>query len=125
MKLFYLKYDLDRPVSLWMNIFMLKINAENFPKYIYYYLSSHIWKKLILENAQWAVTKTITKISVKNIKIPLPPLEKQKEIVSYLDEVFEKNKVIKAWYEKKLEELEEMKQSILKEAFEGRLVTGE
>ena len=115
----YYMPKLNRPVSLWMNIFMLKINKENFSKYVYYYLSSHIWKKLILDNAQWATTKTITKISVKNIKIPLPPLEKQKEIVAYLDEVFEKNKVIKEWYEKKLKELEEIKQSILKEAFEN------
>ncbi len=36
--------------------------------------------------------------------------------------MFDKNKVIKEWYEKKLKDLEEMKQSILKEAFEGRLV---
>ncbi len=35
---------------------------------------------------------------------------------------FEKNKTLKEKYEKKLKDLIELKQSILKEAFEGRLV---
>ncbi|MDD3302704.1 MAG: restriction endonuclease subunit S, partial [Candidatus Gracilibacteria bacterium] len=54
--------------------------------------------------------------------IPLPPLPKQKEIVTYLDKIFEKNKSLKSEYERKLKDLEEMKQSLLKEAFEGKLV---
>jgi len=55
---------------------------------------------------------------LKQIKLPLSPLEKQKEIVAQLDQVFEKNKALKDSYEKKLKDLEEMKQSLLKEAFE-------
>lgn len=55
---------------------------------------------------------------LKEIKIPLPPLQKQKEIVEYLDEVFEKNKELKTKYELQLKELEELKQSLLKDAFE-------
>jgi type I restriction enzyme S subunit len=55
---------------------------------------------------------------IKKLTIPLPPLQKQKEIVAQLDQVFEKNKALKESYEKKLKDLEEMKQSLLKEAFE-------
>lgn len=60
--------------------------------------------------------------SISDIQIPLPPLPKQKEIVTYLDQVFEKNKSLKSEYERKLKDLEELKQSLLKEAFEWRLV---
>lgn len=118
----YLMPELNIPVSLWMNIFLLKVNSNNFSKYIYYYLISEIWRNEILSRAQWAVTKTITKIAVKTMPIPLPPLPKQKEIVTYLDKIFEKNKTIKEKYEKKLKDLEELKQSLLKDAFEWRLI---
>jgi len=60
---------------------------------------------------------------LENLQIPLPPLEKQKEIVSYLDKVFEKNRVINEQYETELKNLKELKQSLLKDAFEGRLVS--
>jgi len=93
-----------------------------FPKFLYYMFISDIFLKKALWKKTWAAIKRIVLRTIKGLKIPLPPLSKQKEIVAYLDEVFEKNKVIKEWYEKKLKELEEMKQSILKEAFEGRLV---
>jgi hypothetical protein len=36
--------------------------------------------------------------------------------------VFEKNKELKTKYESQLKELEELKQSLLKDAFEGKLV---
>ena len=81
-----------------------------------YYTDDIVW----LSNS--TTFKEVNKTNLKNFEIPLPSLPKQKEIVSYLDKVFEKNKVLKEKYEKKLKDLEEMKQSILKEAFEARLV---
>ena len=59
---------------------------------------------------------------LKEIQIPIPSLKKQKEIVSYLDQVFEKNKTMKQGFERQIQTLEELKQSLLKDAFEGRLV---
>jgi restriction endonuclease S subunit len=56
------------------------------------------------------------------IEIPLPPLSKQQEIVSYLDQVFAQTKQIKAEYEAKLQQLKELKSSILQSAFEGKLI---
>ncbi len=92
---------------------------SDFLKYFFY--SQYYWEQ-VYEDVVWAAQPNFNWTKLKKIKIPLPPLSKQKEIVLYLDEVFEKNKVIKELYEKKLKDLEEMKQSILKEAFEGRLV---
>jgi len=39
--------------------------------------------------------------------------------VEYLDKIFEKNRILKEKYEEKLKDLEEMKQSFLREAFEN------
>lgn len=90
--------------------------------FLWNYLRSDFFVNLANSNISWARMPRVTTWFLKTVKIPLPTLEKQKEIVSYLDEVFEKNKVIREWYESKLKDLEEMRQSILKEAFEGRLV---
>ena len=71
----------------------------------------------------WSSIPQLSVPQLKNFEIPLPPLEKQKEIVEHLDRVFEKNKKLKEMYEEKLSSLQEMKQSLLREAFEGRLVS--
>lgn len=97
-------------------------NAENITKFIMFMINSiNCWKQFIW-NTQWSTRPRVKLSLVRELQIPLPPLQKQKEIVSYLDQVFEKNKELKTKYELQLKELEELKQSLLKDAFEGRLV---
>ena len=91
----------------------------NFMQYFFY--SKNYWDQIWFD-VVWAAQPNFNWTKLKQIKIPLPPLPKQKEIVTYLDKIFEKNKALKEKYEKKLKDLEELKQSLLKEAFEWRLV---
>lgn len=66
--------------------------------------------------------KELSLTSVKNIFVPLPPLEEQKEIVRILDEILEKESKIKELVE--LEEaIELLEKSILDKAFRGKLGT--
>ncbi len=90
--------------------------------FLWNYLRTDYFVNLANSNVSWARMPRVTTWFLKTIQIPLPPLEKQKEIVSHLDKVFEKNRVLKEKYENKLKDLEEMKQSLLKEAFEWRLI---
>lgn len=85
-------------------------------KYLEYILNTINLKQF------WSSIPQLSVPQLKSFKLPLPPLQKQKEIVSYLDQVFQKNKILKQKYELQLKELEELKQSLLKEAFEWRLV---
>lgn len=71
----------------------------------------------------WSSIPQLSVPQLKNFEIPLPPLSKQKEIVEHLDKVFTKNAKLKELYESKLRDLQEMKQSLLREAFEGKLVS--
>jgi len=89
-------------------------------KYLYYFLFNSV--KLLNDLGSWTTFKELSSWKLKEVFIPLPPLPKQKEIVTYLTSVFEKNKSLKSEYERKLKDLEELKQSLLKEAFEWRLV---
>ena len=71
----------------------------------------------------WAVwLQRVKKEWLRNHLISLPPLAKQQEIVDHLDKVFAEAKQLKAEYEAKLQQLKELKASILQSAFEGKLV---
>lgn len=94
----YYMPDLHRPVSLAMNLFLLRTeeNKSN-QKFIYYYLKNR--EIYIKQFANGTTTKTITKESVRNIKISLPPLLIQNKItslISALDAKIELNNRINA-----------------------------
>ena len=112
--------DINDEFSIFVSLALLKFDQNILnTKYFEYMLNSSNVYLQAQAWTRWVTNKNLVLRDIKSIKIPLPPLQKQKEIVAYLDEVFEKNRVIKEWYEKKLKDLEEMKQSVLKEAFES------
>lgn len=51
----------------------------------------------------------------------VPPLSEQKSIVAKLDALYVQTKKLEEVYKKKLENLEELKKSVLKSAFAGKL----
>lgn len=55
------------------------------PKYAYYYFSVH-FKKFILQKAVSATVTSIRKPMITDFRIPVPPLEVQREIVRVLDQ---------------------------------------
>lgn len=90
-----------------------------FNKYIYYFTLSENFK-----NQAWLATRAVAmpKLAIsrlKQISIPLPPLSEQQKIVEYLDNIFSKNKILQEKYKQDLKNFEELKQSILKQAFEN------
>ena len=114
----YLMPKLNRPVSLGMNAFLIRIDekcANNI--FIYNLLTSSYGKKIIQEKVSGAVTKTITKNSIRSLKLYLPPVEQQ--------ELFaEKVQEIEAYIKTQHEELENAKamfQSLLHHSFTGEL----
>lgn len=77
-------------------------------KYIYYYLLNNI--NILEEGFKGATIKHISKEYIKNIKIPIPSLEQQKEIVEYLDII---NKNIKSSNDK-IKEIQKLNEEYLK-----------
>ena len=68
--------------------FVIKINPEQLVKYIYYYISINI--EVLQKGFVGVGLQHISKEYSSNIKIPIPSLERQKEIVKYLDFIYEK-----------------------------------
>jgi len=54
---------------------------------------------------------------LKEIQIPLPPLSKQKEIVAHLDQLSTHTKQLKQKYQSQLDHIEELRKSVLDQAF--------
>jgi len=61
---------------------------ENTTKYIYYYLLFN--KKILEKGFVGTCHKNISKEYISNLKIPVPSIELQEEIVKYLDFIYEK-----------------------------------
>lgn len=74
----YLMPDLKRPVSLAMNLFLLRMKPSVNQRYVYYYLKHN--EKYLKTFAQGSVTKTITKDNVKRFPLVVPPLDIQNKI---------------------------------------------
>ena len=75
---------IDKPYYLTDNGFSLKSKQEDImTKYIYYLLSHN--KDYLTNLYQGTAQKVISKTNLKSIKIPIPSLDRQKEIVEYCE----------------------------------------
>lgn len=82
----------------------------------------YLLKKLNLQKLAVGVKPGINRNRVYEIKIPFPPLPKQKKIVAYLDSLSEKSRAMQELQKQTAEDLKALKQSILQKAFKGELV---
>ena len=85
--------------------------------YVFYYLFL-IRNKIIIDSFWWA-QPNISKDYIKNIEIPLPPLETQKAIVAKLDQIFAELDQTKSEIQKNLDNTDELWKSALNQAFQG------
>ena len=119
-------YEYDKRCILGGAICKVNLLEDKLYDYIYYFLQSDEGQKEIKKNYKSTAQGTITVQDVREIIVPLPPLEEQKRIVAKIEEVLEKiEEYDKA--EKELSELEkafpqDMKKSILQYAIQGKLV---
>ena len=104
---------IDRPYYLTDNGFSLKSKQEDImTKYIYYLLSHNKNNLTILY--QGTAQKVISKTNLKSIKIPIPSLERQKEIVKYLEYNDELIKQLEKEIENNKKQAQQFIKSILK-----------
>jgi type I restriction enzyme S subunit len=120
----YLMPKIDRPISLAMNLFLIRLDESRaLPQFVFQFLKSEKGESQIKKRVKGATTKTITKDNVRNIIISYPSLETQKDIVQKLDILSLETKKLEAIYTQKIADLEEMKKSVLQKAFSGQLNT--
>ena len=95
-------------------------NKELETKYLFHFLFS-IRNKMI-KDAFGGAQSNISQTYLKQIKIPLPPLETQKQIVKLLEKHLQHANKTGEFIESALNKAKQLKQSLLKSAFLGELV---
>ncbi len=92
--------------------------------YLNYYLNS----EMAMEYGKTVVISSVNQANINGTKlkgypIPCPPLKEQQEIVQKLDALSTETKQLEAIYQQKINDLDELKKSILQKAFAGELNT--
>ncbi|WP_022855936.1 restriction endonuclease subunit S [Thermodesulfobacterium thermophilum] len=114
----------DGRIYLFSN-FMLRLRVNKTiiePWFLLFYLHNPISRSLYLKAQD--TTSGLRNLRVKeflSLLIPLPPLEEQKRIANYLQEVHEKIQELKEVQARTEEEIKLLEQSILEKAFRGEL----
>jgi type I restriction enzyme S subunit len=91
------------------------------PAYIVAYFESIIGTMQFQTCLTGATIKHLPRERLVDICIPLPSLAEQREIVKRLDLLAEKIKMLEQNYAQQIADCVEMRQAVLREAFEGRL----
>ncbi|MEO8361266.1 MAG: restriction endonuclease subunit S [Vicinamibacteria bacterium] len=90
--------------------------------YLNYFLNSQI----ALDHGKTVVTSSVNQANINGAKlkaypIPAPPLVEQKRLVVKIDELSDESRRLEAIYQRKLAALDELKKSLLHQAFSGAL----
>jgi type I restriction enzyme S subunit len=121
-----LKTDLDYVMLTPQVTYYRVLNKEVlYNRYLFYYLKSPIFQKPMNEIAGIGSTRAYIGITKqRELKIRFPNnLNLQKEIAERLDALSLEIKKLEAIYAQKVEDLDEMKKSVLQKAFSGELNT--
>lgn len=94
--------------------------------FIKHWLRSRIFQKIIFDYSGGAAIPNVPSAKIlKDIKIPCPRLKEQERIVTEIEIVLNESKRLEGIYQRKIDDLEELKKSILQKAFAGELRGGE
>ena len=88
------------------------------------WLRSSIFQKIIFDFAGGAAIPNVPSAKIlKDILIPFPSLKEQEKVVNDLDLILAETQKLEAIYKQKINDLEELKKSVLQKAFSGELRT--
>ena len=117
---------LYEPFSLLSSVCLFKTKKKDLiSSYLKYFIQSPFGNKAILDSMTGTAIKRIVLRKIKDAKIILPPLSEQQLIVDELESKLTVCDKIQETISKSLQQAETLRQSILKKAFEGKLVNTE
>jgi type I restriction enzyme S subunit len=104
---------------------LFRVIPKSFDKltndFLFIYLQSPIFQNVIKATMNGAAMPAISFSLIEEIPFPLPTINEQQSIVRKLDALRSETQKLEAIYQKKLNDLEELKKSILQKAFSGEL----
>lgn len=117
------KIPTKRFYTLSANIVLVKLNINKInPDYLFYLIKSTIIEKQFLKGSLATTQAAFGIKKVRKLELPLPNKEKQKQIVYEIEKRLSEANILENQIDLSLQQAEALRQSILKKAFEGKLV---
>lgn len=92
-------------------------------QFLKYWIESSIFQEIIFKHSKGAAIPNVPSAKImKEIEFHLPLISEQEEIIKLLNALKKQTKQLEKQYQQKLENLEELKKSILQKAFSGELI---
>jgi len=116
--------DTNEKLAFAQRIIVMQPKADKLDQtFLKYMLLSNPIRKKILDSGTGATVLGIKSSLLKKIEIPFPLLKTQQTIVQELDALSAETKKLETIYQQKINDLEELKKSVLQKAFSGELKT--
>lgn len=109
------------PVSNCADLVIVRVSEKIDPRYVVAFFNSAYGKRLVGGNLNGAAQKHFNVTAAKAVKLPIPPKADQEYLSDKIEELRARCLALEATYEKKLKNISEVRQSILKKAFSGDL----
>ena len=104
------------------NLFKVTPVDKILNRYLYYFLNSTLFQNVIAQNIKGAAMPAISFGLINDVTLPIPSIEEQHKIVQAIESRLSVADKMEESITQSLQQAEALRQSILKKAFEGRLV---
>jgi len=115
-------FSLEEPVSLLSSVCILKANRSIVrPEWILFFILSPMGFKMVTGKMTGAAIRRIILKTIKAAEIAFPGLIEQNDLIEMMFDLHASVVKVESHYQAELDNLEELRQSILEQAFEGKL----
>ena len=116
--------DRDVVFDIYVSLAHIRVLDEVTPEFMLYFINSPIAKKQFNKRLKGSGIPNLHLEEIREVVIPFPKsLKEQNKLVKNLDDFSTETKKLEGIYQQKLNDLEELKKSILQKAFAGELKT--
>ncbi|MCG3256170.1 MAG: restriction endonuclease subunit S, partial [Candidatus Heimdallarchaeota archaeon] len=115
-------YTDDKPANVNQHVCIIRL-VRLIPEWITLFLASEFGQDQIMSKQSGMTREGLNYEQLRQITLPLPPIEEQKEILKIYNRCLSTIECVEKVVIKEIENTELLKQSILKSAFEGNLIS--
>jgi type I restriction enzyme S subunit len=116
--------DRDVVFDIYVSLAHIRVLDSILPDFMLYFINSPVAKSQFNKRLKGSGVPNLHLEEIREVQINYPKsLKEQKKIVNRLDEISNETKKLESIYQQKLNDLEELKKSILQKAFNGELKT--
>ena len=111
----------ELPDSNCSDLVIVRPSKEVNPHFLAAFFNSAFGKQLVLGKIVGAAQKHFNITAAKEVMLHVPPIPEQRTIVAKVDDLREETQRLARLYERKLAALDDLKKSLLHQAFSGAL----